>query len=183
MKLNSLPKGNGPGNWLQRGVHRVIIMGVIADSNKNGTPYVEIEFADAENTARAIKEKFWTTDGNFQLGRFHDLYSAVYPTEPDMEIPDDLNNADAHGMLLIGRILWISVDRWDERYYWGVTAMFPDSETMPGFIPAWKPKDADVRPWERGGKPISKPQHPAAVEKSHPETPGGTPAADDDIPF
>lgn len=181
MKLNSLPKGNGPGNWLQRGVHRVIIMSIIADTNKNGTPFVEIEFADAENTTRTIKEKFWTTDGAFQLSRFRELYEAVYPDNPDLDIPDDLNNADAHGMLLIGRVLWISVDRWDERYYWGITAMFQDSETVPHLVPAWRPKDADTRPWERGGKPISKP-HPAAVEKSHPETPGGTPA-DDDIPF
>lgn len=183
MKLSSIPKSTH-GKWFARGVHRVMIMSCTAGEYKTGTPFVEIEFSDPDDVIKAIKSRFNVSDNEFSLRRWGELYGAVYPNE-DPDLPDDLRNADAHGLMLIGHHLWISVDRWDERYFWDITAFYPDAETMPPFVPAWRPKDADTKPWEYKGKPIKRADqpHPSAAEKSHPETPGGYAAADDDIPF
>lgn len=182
MKFTDLPDGNGPGKWLKHGVHRVMIMSCKYAETKGGKPHIKIEFADADDTTRTITESMFASDG-FPMVRWKELYKAAYP-DPEKFAALDIDsflNADAHEMLLVGRILWISVDRWDDRYYWGVTAFYPDSKDAPPLVPAWKPKDADTKPPKAGRAGGAEPPAGFAIP---PVTGATAPAVpDDDIPF
>lgn len=181
MKFTDLPD-NLSGKWLQDGVHRVMIMSCKKGETKNHKPFVAVEFADVDDATVKITEQMFVSEG-FPQSRWKALYKATYPDPEKFAALDigDLLNADEHELLLVGRILWISVDRWDDRYYWGVTEFYPDGKEQPPHVPAWRPKDADTRPpkTRRGGG-----DKPPAGFTIPPVQGASTPnRADDDIPF
>lgn len=178
MKFTDLPDSN-KGKWLQGGVHRVMIMSCKRGETKKGTPFVAVEFANPDDTVITITESMFASEG-FPMARWKELYKAAYP-DPEKFAALDIDsflNADAHELLLVGRTIWISVDRWDDRYYWGVTAFYPDSTEQPPFVAAWKPKDADTRPpKEKRNKGANNPPDDFKI----PPVQGREPGSDDDL--